>query len=260
MIRSYGRSKTEFEGTKQDYAKYRLTVKQWCLSGLVGIVGAVCMVMIFYRNQWITLLSGVCGAVIVPYMYKQQLIQRRRQQLSLEFKEALYSLVVSLRAGRSLEGAFTASLEDLDPIMMPLIYREWGAIINQIQVGFTIEDSLEDLGNRSGIEEIQSFARTITICKRTEGDVARVMENTIHLLQERMEIQNELRVLLIKKKTEQKILNLMPFVVIGLLLLMSPDYLSPLYDCLQGQIIMTVCVFLTFLSYILSKKISDIVL
>ncbi|MBQ8039033.1 MAG: hypothetical protein IJ274_04060, partial [Lachnospiraceae bacterium] len=93
-----------------------------------------------------------------------------------------------------------------------------------------------------------------------EGDVARVMENTIHLLQERMEIQNELRVLLIKKKTEQKILNLMPFVVIGLLLLMSPDYLSPLYDCLQGQIIMTVCVFLTFLSYILSKKISDIVL
>ena len=260
MIRSYGRSKTEFEGTKQDYAKYRLTVKQWCLSGIIGIVGAVCMVMIFYRNQWITLLSGVCGAVIVPYMYKQQLIQRRRQQLSLEFKEALYSLVVALRAGRSLEGAFTASLEDMDPIMMPLIYREWSAIIRQIQVGFTIEDSLEDLGNRSGIEEIQSFARTITICKRTEGDVARVMENTIHLLQERMEIQNELKVLLIKKKTEQKILNLMPFVVIGLLLLMSPDYLSPLYDCLQGQIIMTVCVFLTFLSYILSKKISDIVL
>ncbi len=260
MIRTYGKNRIQSEGMKTDYTKYRLTIKQWCVAGLVGVAGAVCMVMIFYRNSWITLLAGGCGAVIVPQMYKKQLINKRKQQLSIEFKEALYSLVVSLRAGRSVEGAFAASLVDMDPIMTPLIYREWSEIVKQMKVGFTVEDSLEDLGKRSDVEGIQSFARTITICKRTEGDVARVMENTIHLLQERMEIQNELKVLLTKKKTEQKILNLMPLVVIGLLLLMSPDYLSPLYDCLQGQIIMTVCVMLTFLSYILSKKISDIAL
>jgi tight adherence protein B len=62
------------------------------------------------------------------------------------------------------------------------------------------------------------------------------------------------------KKTEQKILNIMPFAVIGLLLMMSPDYLSPLYDSIQGQIIMTVCVALTIMSYLLSKKIADIAL
>ncbi len=260
MIRVYGKNRIEYENTKMDYKKYKLTMKQWCLASLVGLIGAACAVLIFYRNSWITILAGGGGAIILPQMYKRQLIQKRQQQLSVEFKEALYSLVVSLRAGRSMEGAFTASLEDLDPIMTPLIYREWNEIVKQMQVGFTVEDSLEDLGSRSGIEEIQSFARTIAICKRTEGDVARIMENTIHLLQERMEIQIELKMLLTKKKTEQKILNMMPFVVIGLLMLMSPDYLSPLYDCLQGQIVMTVCVGLTLLSYILSKKISDIAL
>ena len=54
--------------------------------------------------------------------------------------------------------------------------------------------------------------------------------------------------------------NMMPFVVVGLLLMMSPEYLSPLYDCIQGQIIMTVCVGLTVVSYVLSKKIADIAL
>ncbi len=260
MIRLYGKNKNEAAAVKLDYTKYWLTLKQWCLAGGVGMAGAVCMSMIFYRNGWIAMLAGIAGIIIAPQIYKQQLIDQRRQQLSNEFKEALYSLVVSLRAGRSVEGAFTASLEDLDPIMTPLIYREWNEIVRQLQIGFTVEDSLEDLGKRSGIEEIRSFARTITICKRTEGDVVRVMEDTIHLIQERMEIQTELKVLLTKKKTEQKILNIMPFGVIGLLILMSPDYLTPLYDCLQGQIIMTVCVGLTLLSYMLSKKISDIAL
>ena len=90
--------------------------------------------------------------------------------------------------------------------------------------------------------------------------MVRVMENTIQLLQERMEIQGELQVLLAKKKTEQKILNLMPFLVIGLLLLMAPEYLQPLYRSLQGQIIMTVCALLTVISVLLSRKIAKIAL
>ncbi len=260
MDRPYGKNSVESSIAKMDYKRCRLSLKQWCLSGVVGMTGAICMITIFYRNIVITILAGVAGMFILPQMYKKKLIKQKQEQLCLEFKEALYSLVVSLRAGRSVEGAFIASLEDLDYRMTPLIYREWSEIVKQMQVGFSVEDGLEDLGNRSGIEEIRSFARTIKICKRTEGDVAKVMENTIHLLQERMEIQTELKVLLTKKKTEQKILNMMPFVVIGLLLLMSPDYLSPLYECLQGQIIMTVCVGLTLISYILAKKISDITL
>ena len=228
--------------------------------GAMGMLGAMCMIMIFYRSMLIITMAGIAGCCILPQMRKKYLVQKRQQQLSIEFKDALYSLVVSLRAGRSVEGAFEASLEDLDPIMTPLIYQEWNELVKQLAVGFTIEEGLEDLGRRSGIEEIESFGRMIAICKRSEGDVARVMENTIQLLQERMEIQTELRLLLTKKKTEQKILNIMPFAVIGLLLMMSPDYLSPLYDSIQGQIIMTVCVALTIMSYLLSKKIADIAL
>ena len=245
---------------KIDYTCCQLSLRQWLLWSMVGMAGAICMIMIFYRNTVMIMMAGVVGAVVLPHIQKENFIQKRQQQLSIEFKDALYSLVMSLRAGRSVEGAFEASLEDLDPVMMPYIYREWREIVEQLRVGFTVEDGLEDLGLRSGIEEIRSFGRMIAICKRSEGDVARVMENTIQLLQERMEIQTELKLLLTKKKTEQKILNIMPFVVVGLLLMMSPDYLTPLYNCVQGQIIMTVCVALTIASYMLSKKIADITL
>lgn len=255
-----GQKKHERLDGKMEYTRLQLTFSQYVVWGVTGAAGAMAMIMIFYRNWLMIVLAGFVGAIMLPRMRKEHLIQKRQQQLSLEFKDALYSLVVSLRAGRSVEGAFTASLEDLDPIMTPLIYQEWSELVKQFWVGFTVEEGLEDLGRRSGIEEIRSFGRMISICKRSEGDVARVMENTIQLLQERMEIQSELKLLLTKKKTEQRILNMMPFVVVGLLLMMSPEYLSPLYDCIQGQIIMTVCVGLTVVSYVLSKKIADIAL
>lgn len=245
---------------KTDYRKYRLSLQQKVMSILVGSAGAVSMVMIFYRSVWMMIAACIVGGVAAPQIYKKQLIQKRQKQLQLEFKDALYSLIVALRAGRSMEGAFISALEDMDRTMTPYIYQEWKSIAEQLQVGFPVEDCLEDFGVRSGIEEIRSFARTIEVCKRTEGDLARVMENTIHLLQERMEIQMELKVLLTRKKTEQKILNIMPFLVIGLLLLMSPDYLDPLYNCLQGQMIMTICVGITLFSYFLSRKMANIML
>ena len=260
MSKLFGKKKKKVCSGKLDYSYYTMSVRQYLLWGSLGILSGSFLSIIFYRNWMILSAAGVVGMVVCPQIRKEYEIQKRKQQLSREFKEALYSLLVSLRAGRSLEGAFTGALEDLDPIMTPLIYTEWKELVKQLGVGFTIEDGLIDLGKRSGIEEIRSFGNMIAICKRSEGDVARIMENTIQLLQERMEIQSELRLVLIKKKTEQKILNLMPFIVVGLLLLMSPDYLLPLYNCLQGQIIMTVCMGLMIVSYLLSKKIADITL
>ena len=108
------------------------------------------------------------------------------------------------------------------------------------------------------MEEISSFAQIIQICKRTEGNIAKVIENTAGLLQEKIEIQGEVQVALAKKKMEQKILNVMPVAVLSLLLLLSPDYLAPLYSSFQGRMIMTVCAGLAIASYCISKRMADI--
>lgn len=243
-----------------DYRQYSLSLEEWLFAIMSGIVCGGILVMIFYRSIIMIFLGGCIGAFLSPFILKKRKLQKRQLQLRMEFKEALYHLIAALQAGRSLELSFTAALEDMDAGILPYMFREWQTVVDNLAIGLSVEESLENFGNRSGIEEICSFARTVEICKRTEGDVARVMENTIHLLQDRMDIQMELKVLLAKKKTEQKILSIMPFCVIGLLLLMSPDYLIPLYHSFQGQCIMTVCVGLSVFSYWLSKKMANITL
>ena len=146
----------------------------------------------------------------------------------------------------------------MDPELTPVLFHEWQIIIGKLRVNQRIEDALEDFARRSGVEEISSFAQIIQICKRTEGNIAKVIENTAGLLQEKIEIQGEVQVALAKKKMEQKILNVMPVAVLSLLLLLSPDYLAPLYSSFQGRMIMTVCAGLAIASYCISKRMADI--
>ena len=227
-------------------------------SALLGAVSLAFLGFVFYRSLFAVLLGAAGGIFFGPWWWKKQKKEKMKEQMRLEFREALYLLVVALKAGRSLEGAFEASFEDMDPYVTPLLHEEWKRIVGQIQVGFPVEESLKELGERSGIEEILSFTTAAEICKRTEGDIAHVLEGTIRTIQDRIEMRQEIKVMIAQKKMEQRIMSLAPFGVIALLMILSPDYLSPLYQSLQGRFIMTVCAVLSAMSVWIAKKMVSI--
>lgn len=246
------------EHGKTDYRTFHLNPGQWLLGVILGAVLLGVITTMFFRKWPLILAGAVLGAAAGPRMLRRRNMEKRRQQLSVEFKDALYDLTVGLRAGRSLEGAFSAALEDMDARITPLLYQEWKHVVGQSKLGIPVEDSLRDLGERSGIEEISSFARAVEICKRSEGNIAVLMENTIRMLQDRMEIREDLRVLLAQKRIEQRIMNVMPFVILILLMVLSPDYLAPLYTSVRGYLIMAVCAIISIISIFLSRKIVQI--
>ena len=241
-----------------EYDKLRLSALETLLSALAGGAVGGAVMAVFFRNLFPILFLAGLGTAAGPYLLRRQRIEKRRTQLILEFKEALYDLTVGLRAGKSLEGSFIAAYEDMDEHLMPLIWQEWGLIVSQIRLGFPIEESLMDLSRRSGIEEIRSFGRSVQICKRSEGDIAKVMDHTIRLLTDRMEIRAEVRLLLAQKRMEQRIMTVMPFGIVVLILVLSPDYLAPLYTSVRGYLIMAVCLVISLLSLLISRRIARI--
>ena len=195
---------------------------------------------------------------VYPELCRRSLREKRKRQLIREFREVLGSLVTALRAGRSLEMALQAAWEDMDPTITPLLYKEWRWMLNRLQVNTTAENCLKELAQNSDVEEIQSLAEIIEIGKKSQGDVIKIIENTVGILQDKIEMQEEVQVLLAKKRMEQRIINVMPFLVLGMLLLISPDYLAPLYTTLQGRVIMSICVLITIGNFWLSRRIAEI--
>ena len=215
-------------------------------------------VFLFFHELPVLLLAAFFGACVGPGIFRRSLAEKRMKAQRKELTEALIHLVVSLRTGRSLEGAWEASLQDMDPQLFPEIYPLWREAAEEMRLGFPAELSLRHLADKVSIPELGTLARTVDICKRTQGDLKTVLEAAIHQLQDRMDMQAELKVLLARKKSEQKIMSVMPVVIIALLLLLSPGYLEPLYRSGEGHLVMLFSAALCLLSFWLSARITRI--
>jgi len=132
----------------------------------------------------------------------------------------LYSISASLTAGKSVETAF----------------REVEYIVRRLEMNETIEDALEDLAKRSHLEDIQNFTDVLT-CKRTGGNLVNVIRNSTNIINDKIEIKEEINTLLAAKKFEQKVLSVMPFIMILILSLTTEDYMAPVFDTIVGRIV-----------------------
>lgn len=214
---------------------------------------------VFFRNIYLCIaLSTV--SFIFPVMARKHLIKKRKNNLNMQFKDALNSVSSSLAAGRSVEESFKASLGDLKVLYLDedtFIIKELELINRKIDMNETIEEALEEFAKRTGLDDITNFTDVFRICKSTGGNLVEVIKNTSNIINQKIEIKNEIDVQIAEQKLSQKVLNIMPFGLLILITLSSPDYVQPLYSA-SGNVVMMVVLLLLVLSYFIGAKIMDI--
>ncbi|WP_435922042.1 type II secretion system F family protein [Paenibacillus sp. DYY-L-2] len=215
-----------------DYRVYVLTLRQKLACLLVGGGGLYGIGYVFFHS---VLLSFVLtsGAYIIPKMWSKYLLRRRRDALSLHFKQALYSLSSSLAAGRSVENGFREAIADLRllyPDGTNDLIVELGIICTRLEYGQPIEEALQDFSRRAAMEDISNFADVFTTCKRTGGDLVEIVRRTSAIISEKLEISQEIGVMIAQKRFEAKAMLAAPILFLVFMDLTSPDYMSPLHS------------------------------
>ena len=214
---------------------------------------------LFYRDP---IPAAALCLIAIPgeKLMRKYLCDRRRKILLSDFRDALYTLSGALAAGKQLPEALEEARDasvfsngsgdlalELDRICNA--YRESHARVDLM---------LEDFGRRSGLEDIQNFAVSCSVCMRCGGDLEAVSLRTAGLLLDRMGFQRELEALIAQKKTDIAILTSMPVLVLLFLNLTSAEYIRPLYETLAGRGIMTACLCLIAAALYWSCRIIDI--
>ncbi len=215
--------------------------------------------LIFYENVILSGLFSLLGILYIPFRKKEQL-RKRKNALSLQFKDALYFISVSLSAGKSLETAILESHKSMlgiypDPECD--IIKELEIMNRRILMNDPVEKVFTDLAERSQIEDVKSFAQVIMISKRAGANLIEVIKNTSDTIREKIEINQEIENLVAGKKLEQKILGIMPFAMV-VLLKTGSDYLEPLMKTTYGHIIMTVALLMILLGQFIANKVMSI--
>lgn len=265
MAVSFGRAK----GSKQlkanisqlvDYDMYRMPVEEkW-----VCIVSAGAVIFtagyIFYRSILFSLILSPL-AFLYPRLRTKDIILKRKNELSLQFREALYSIASSLSAGKSIEAAFRDTQKELSiqyPEMGTYIISELEQINKRIDMNETVEEALADFADRSHLEDIINFADVFSICKRTGGNLVQVVKNTAEIISEKIDVKQEINVMLTEKKLEHRILNLMPIFIVLLLSTSAEEFMAPVFTEPLGRAAMTFSLLLFAVAYFVSGKIMDI--
>ncbi len=215
---------------------------------------------IFYRSVLLALiLAAFC--VFYPRFKVKTIIQNRKNLLSLQFKEGLYSLSAALSAGRSIESAFEEAIKDLRILYQnddAFIVKEFDLIVKKIKLNLTVEEAVLDFAERSDDEDIGNFADVFITCKRTGGDIISIIKSTSESIGDKIQIEQEIKTLIAEKRFEQKILNIVPIGLVAFLTYSAGDFMDPVFKTVLGHIVMTIALGLLALSYFISKKIMNI--
>lgn len=255
------KSNREIETHLVDYSVYRLTIKEYVFYAIVSGGVFFAIGYLFYESF---IVAGIIASLglFYPKIQKKTLLEQRKEKLKVQFKEAIGSLSTSLAAGRSIENSLKEVVADLYllyPDPNTYIIREFEIINRRIENGETVENAIRDFSLRSDIEDIINFANVFITCKRTGGNLVEVIRRTSDIISEKIDIQQEVAVMVAQKRFESRILSVAPLGMILLLKYSAGDYLAPMYKwSTNGPIVMTVCLIILIFAYWLSQKIMNI--
>ena len=210
----------------------------------------------FYRSIWAFFPMLIPAAAYILWEQKKD-VKRKDQKLLQQFSECILSVASSVKAGYAAENAFVESMKDME-----MMYGECAEILEelkQIKGGlashFSLEKLLYDMGQRTRLEEVREFAEIFAITKRNGGSLAGVIQMTAQEISGRILLEEEIQTALASKRLEQKIMNLIPFLLVLYLEFTTPGYFDMFYNDFSGIVLMTVFLLWYIVAYCLSEYI-----
>lgn len=243
-----------------DYDVYVMTKSEKIFTIVVAAIALFGIGYVFYHSLILSALLALF-AVKAPKIRTRQIIDKRKNQLSLQFKDMLYSLSSALSVGKSVETGIRDSLQDLQVIYPDPetdILVELGLILRGLGMNNTIEDMFGQFAGRAHLEDIDNFVDIFVTCKRTGGDLIEVMRSTSNTIGDKIEVKQEIDTMISGKKYEFNFLMILPVIMVLFLTLTSGDYMAPVFTTIVGRIAMTAAIAIFALAYAVGSKIMKI--
>ena len=238
----------------------KLSEKEKLLFFSIILTMAAAVGILFYDSL---IVSAILAAVFYAALprYKEGILKKRRQEMLRQFRDLLYSISASVSSGRNMAGALKeaktfcgTSYEKTDYIMLELDHMT--AMLENGNA--TDTEVIYDFARRSGLEDIEDFAKIYENCKISGADLKQAINTAVHLIGDKIELEGELQTLLSQKIFEGRIVGLSPFIIVLMIRLTAPDYISPMTESTQGLVVTTIAVGLMLIAAVMTERINKI--
>ena len=196
---------------------------------LISVVGVGVLIQLLGRNVVLSLLAVVV-AVIVPILLLESAVTRRRHAFEDQLPEILSMMASSLRAGWGIQQSIDLVVQEMaDPAR-----SEFRRVQAESRLGLSIEEALEKMANRLDSDDFRWTVTAIAIQREVGGNLAEVLDLVAATMRERAELKRHIRALTSEGRLSAVILFVLPFFMLGVLLLINPSYMLLMFTTGSG--------------------------
>jgi tight adherence protein B len=206
-----------------------------------------------------SIISAAIGGVIgffIPRFYVKRQQSNRLIKFNDQLSDMLNLMVNGLRAGYSTMQALEAVSRELPPP----ICDEFRRVVQEMQIGITMEAALENLLRRIPSDDLDFVVTAVNVQREVGGNLSEILDNISFTIRERVRIKGEIRVMTASVRTSGTILSLIPVFLTLALWFVSPEYIGSFFArgpaC--GWLSVGVIVGMIAAGYFVMMKIADI--
>lgn len=178
-------------------------------------------------------LPQVAAAVIVgllflsiPFLLLKLMERNYYHKFDDQLPEALDLLSRALKSGHAL----TSGLEMITDEMEDPIKSEFAATVDEINLGLTLKEALDNLCERVPSTDLRFFAIAVVVQKETGGNLAEILDNISRLIRERMAFARQVKALTAEGRLSALILIGLPIFMFLYIYLVNYEYISLLWS------------------------------
>lgn len=190
----------------------------------------------------------------LPKIVMTRLWEKRCTRLTDQMVDGMTIMGNGIKAGQSL----TQSMERVVENMAGPLPQEFGLVLNKVRLGMSVEDALNEFGERIPRQDVQMFVTAVVILKETGGNMAETFQTIVSTVRERQKVEKKIEAMTAQGNMQAIIVTLVPVILLGVFLALDPNYVMPLFTKPLGWLCLAMIVSLQIIGLVVMRKIVTI--
>jgi tight adherence protein B len=199
----------------------------------------------------VAILAGMAIGGSLPLAFAWFRASQRLKQFENQLPDLLITIAASLKAGHSFRQGLQSVVEEGQPPAS----TEFKRVLTETRLGRPMDDALIEMGERVGSKNLDFVITAVTIQRQVGGSLAGLFDMVADAVRQRQQFQRKIKGLTAMGRMSAYVLIGLPFFVAGMLTLINPTYMSPLYHTSTGHKLMIVGVLMMLFGSAVLKKI-----
>ena len=205
------------------------------------------------KSVFASLAVSVC-VIVASVLAVGREREKNREAARDAVPAALESMASCFGSGFTLQQTFRQVANDIEGPLSATFMRS----ARILEMGGGSERALKELWHGSHATELAFVAVALDVQHQSGGSMRQVLEAASETVKGELALRRSLRVQTAQAQLSARVVALMPLVLVSIFSLISPDYLAPFFQSVQGYALLSLAVLMQVGGIVLVRKTLEV--